>query len=205
MYQRKLQLNLTIMKDSTLVTTVQVISNNDTTNYSINKEIVEHFIKDKSTDYSHYVEILIPVIVALLTLILTKFFDNWSENKKHKRELLREQRKLKTHLLTNLITLKTSLGKTHFPNPDYEDFLNWTADKMVGTNPFEDLRINSIILFRNNNSLISLIDKLFNNANIINSNFNWTKKEHPSSNLDIAKEIYDDIEEVIKKISKVLN
>ena len=193
------------MNDSTTVKVFQVIDNNDTVTYTVDKKIVDHFIKEKSSDISHYIEILIPVAVALITLTLTKLFDIWAENRKYKKDILKENRRLKIHFLKYLNSLKTSLGKSHVPNADFEDFLGWIADKMVGTNPFEDLKNNSNIIFSGNNELIELIDELFNKAETINDNFDWNKKEHPNESRSIAKNIYDELGDVIKKISNNLN
>lgn len=193
------------MKDTTLTKAFQIIDKNDTVTYTVDKEIIDHFVKNKATDFSHYFEILIPVAVALITITLTKLLDIWAENKKNKRAILKKNRKMKIHYLEYLNTLKTSFGKSHFPNADYDDFLNWIADKMVGTNPFEDLKINSNIIFNSNNELIELIDELFNKADTINNNFDWPNKEHPNESLRIAGKIYDELGDVIDKISKKLN
>ena len=193
------------MNDTPTIKAFQIIDKNDTLTFNVDKKIIDHYIKDKSTDISHYVDILIPVVVALLTLTLTKAFDMWTENRRYKKDILKENRKIKIHFLKYLNTLKAALGKSHFPNADYEDFLNWIANKMVGANPFEDLKINANIIFYDDNELIILIDNLFNNSETINENFDWNNKEHPNKSLDIAKIIYDDLDKVIKKISMNLN
>ena len=192
------------MNDTTTIKVFQVIDNKDTVTYHVDKSIIEHFVKEKPSDVSHYIEILIPLIVVLVTFSLTKFYDFWTENRKYKKEISKENRKKKINFLKYLNTLKISFGKSHFRNADYEDFLGWIADKMVGTNPFEDLKINSNIVFNGDIELIENIDELFNNANTINGNFNWTKKEHPNESLTIAKEIYDKLGKVINNISKNL-
>ena len=192
------------MNDTTSIKLFQIIGNNDTITYNVDKGIIDHFIKEKPSDFSHYIDILIPVAVALLTITLTKLFDIWMENRKYNREILNENRKSKINFLRYLNALRTSFGKSHFPDADYEDFLIWIANKMVGTNPFEDLKNSSNIIFNGNRELIELIDELFNIAESINNNFDWSNG-HPSKNLDKAKDIYDKLGEVIKKISNNLN
>jgi len=192
------------MSDTNTIRAIQIINKQDTVTYNVDKKIIDHFT-NKPSDISHYIEILIPVTVALLTLVLTKLFDNWTENKKYKKELQKENRKLKIYHLKRLNSLKTAMGKSHFPDADYDDFLDWIADKMVGENPFEELKINSNIIFNGNREIIEHIDKLFNNAEIINLNFDWQNKGHHQDSYRIAKLIYDELNEVINKISKNLN
>jgi len=193
------------MIDTTFVKTFQVIGNNDTVNYSVNKEIVEYFTKEKPTDYSHYIEVLIPVFVIFLTLILTKLFDFWTENRKYKKDFLKENRKQKIHFLKYLNNLKTSLAKPLIPDADINDFKEWIADRMVGINPFEDLNINSNIIFNGNNALIEHINRLFNNAETIRNEFKWNGGKHPSASYTIAKDINDELGLVIEQIADNLN
>jgi hypothetical protein len=192
------------MNDTTSIKAFQIIGKNNTITYSIDKETVNHLAKEKPSDSSHYIDILIPIAVALLTMALTKLFDMWMENRKYKREILNENRKSKINFIRYLNSMRTSFEKSHSPDADYEDFLTRIANKMVSNNPFEDLKNSANIIFNDNKELIRLIDELFSNAESINNNFDW-KNGHPSKNLDYAKDIYEKLGDVIKKISNDIN
>ena len=195
------------MKATTTTTTnaFQIISSKDTVTYSVDKKIIDHFIKDQPANDFHLWDILLPVATALITLALTRFFDLLSEKRKYKAEIAKENRKLKVGYLKFLNALKASLGKTHFPDADYDDFKRWTADRMVGSNPFEDLKIHSNIVFNSNSDIIDVIDKLYSNAEKISNQFNWTTKEHPDDNLTLAENIFLDLTTAVMSISKNLN
>ena len=52
------------MQDTT-TKVFQVISSKDTITYTVDKQIVDHFIKEKPADNSHLFDILLPVLAAL--------------------------------------------------------------------------------------------------------------------------------------------
>ena len=191
--------------DEQPIKVLQVISDTDTTCYSVDKQIIENFIKSNPPDNSHTLEIILPVLAAILTLVITRLFDFWSENRKYKTEILKELRNAKVKYLSYLNKYKISLEKPKFPNAEYEDFLNWTADSVLVQNPFEELKIQGNIVFNDSPEITSLVNELYRDAENIRNEYNYKSMEHSSDAIKSARSIIENLEKIIEKISKNLN
>ena len=104
----------------------------------MDKQIIDHYIKNNPPDNSHTLEIILPVLAAILTLVVSKLLDFLIDNRKYKTEILKETRKIKVKYLSFLNKYKVSLEKPKFPNAEYEDFLDWTADSVIVQNPLKN-------------------------------------------------------------------
>jgi len=191
--------------DEQPIKVLQVISDTDTTCYSVDKQIIENFIKSNPPDNSHTLEIILPVLAAILTLVITRLFDFWSENRKYKTEILKELRNAKVKYLSYLNKYKISLEKPKFPNAEYEDFLNWTADSVLVQNPFEELKIQGNIVFNDSPEITSLVNELYRDAENIRNEYNYKSMEHSRDAIKSARSIIENLEKIIEKISKNLN
>lgn len=190
------------MIDSTKVVALRIITKTDTISLQVDKQLLDYSSKEKSPDTFQILAIVLPIAAALVTLALTKWFDFTFENKKFRNEIFKKNRIDKVNILRQLNELKTSLHKINIPNPELEDFYENIADKMIGINPFHDLEINCNILF--NRDIIDLTNRLYYSAVEINRNFNWKKKEHPSESIKLAREISEDLDKIIDKISQTI-
>jgi len=184
---------------------LQVINGKDTISYSVDKQIIEHYIKNNPPDKSHTLEIILPVLAAILTLVITRLFDFWSENRKYKTEILKESRNAKVKYLSYLNKYKVSLEKPKFPNAEYEDYLEWTADSVIVQNPFEELKIQGNIVFNDTPEITGLLNELYGDAENIRNQYNYKSMEHSSDAIKSAKNIIENLEKIIEKISKNLN
>jgi len=191
--------------DEQPIKVLQVISDTDTTCYSVDKQIIENFIKSNPPDNSHTLEIILPLLAAILTLVITRLFDFWSENRKYKTEILKELRNAKVKYLSYLNKYKISLEKPKFPNAEYEDFLNWTADSVLVQNPFEELKIQGNIVFNDSPEITSLVNELYRDAENIRNEYNYKSMEHSRDAIKSARSIIENLEKIIEKISKNLN
>lgn len=190
------------MNDTTKVEALKIITKTDTITLQVDKQLLNYSHNEKSPDTFQILAVVLPIGAALITLALTKWFDVIFENKKFRNEILKKNRVDKVSTLKQLNELKTSLYKMNIPNPELEDFYEGTADKMIGVNPFHDLEINCNILF--NRDIIDLANRLYYSAEEINRNFNWKKKEHPSESIKLAREISEDLDKIIDKISQTI-
>lgn len=191
--------------DEQHIKVLQVINDTDTTCYSVDKQIIEHFIKSNQPDNSHTLEIILPVLAAILTLVITRLFDFWSENRKYKTEILKESRNAKVKYLSYLNKYKVSLEKPKFPNAEYEDFLEWTADSVIVQNPFEELKIQGNIVFNDTPEITGLVNELYGDAENIRNEYNYKSMEHSRDAINSARNIIENLEKIIEKISKNLN
>lgn len=189
------------MKDTIkVIDVINLITKKDTLTISVNENIVNSLSKEQSVDTFQVLAIILPIVATLLTLFLTRLFDNISESKKYKRDILKQNRSHRISIWKSLEELRTSLYKTNFPDAEIYDFYIWTADRMISVNPFYDLKINSNILF--DRDIIDLSNSLYNSADTISQDFDWQLKEQPSSNINLGKEILENLDKIINKISQ---
>jgi len=191
--------------DEQPIKVLQVINKTDTTCYSVDKQIIEHYLKSNQPDSSHTLEIILPVLAAILTLVITRLFDIWNENRKYKTEILKESRNTKVKYLSYLNKYKISLEKPKFPNAEYEDFLEWTADSVIVQNPFEELKIQGNIVFNNTPEITGLVNELYSDAENIRNEYNYKSMEHSRDAIKSARNIIENLEKIIERISKNLN
>jgi hypothetical protein len=191
--------------DEQPVNVLHVINGTDTTYYSVDKQIMEHYLKSNQPDNSHTLEIILPVLAALLTLVITRLFDFWSDRRKYKTEILKETRNAKIKYLSYLNKYKISLEKPKFPDADLEDFYDWTADSVIVQNPFEEIKIQGNIVFNDNEEILNLINELYYEAEKIRNEFNFKTREHSGDALKSASIIIDNLGKIIEKMSKNLN
>jgi hypothetical protein len=191
--------------DEQPVKVLHVIKGADTTCYSVDKQIMEHYLKSNQSNNSHTLEIILPVLAALLTLVITRLFDFWSDRRKYKTEMLKETRNAKIKYLSYLNKYKISLEKPKFPDADLEDFYDWTADSVIVQNPFEEIKIQGNIVFNDNEEILNLINELYYEAEKIRNEFNFKTREHSRDALKSASIIIDNLGKIIEKISKNLN
>ena len=192
------------MEDTTKTEVIKLVSNSDTVSYSVDKKIINHFTKEKSVETVQILAIVLPILASLLTLMIVRWFDNISESKKHKREIAKESRKERKDFLKYLNKLDTDIRKSNNPETTSDDFPEWTANNMVGKNPFESLKLNGNVYF-NEKEINSLIDKLYDNAETINRLFDWNTKTHGENCVNLGATILSEIGDLRKLISNNLN
>lgn len=188
------------MKDSITVEAIKITSKPDTITLHVDRKLLGYSDCKKQVDTIQILAIVLPFVATILTLLITRWFDNISVNKRFKREIQKENRTNKIKILKNLNDLKTSLHKPHFPNPELEDFYEWTANKMIDANPFHDLQVYSNILF--NRDVINIANDLYYTAEEIKSNYKWKSREHPSESITLGGKILENLNLIIDKISQ---
>jgi hypothetical protein len=189
------------MNDTTKVNVVNVIAKKDTITLQVDKSVLKE-LHSKSQGSTQTLTVILPIVAALVTLALTKWFDYLFENKKFKNEILKKNRIDKVNALRQLNKLKTSIYKISLPNPELEDLYESAADKMIGVNPFLELEVNCNILF--NKEINDIANRLYYDAEEIDRNFNWKKKEHPTDSITLGRKIVDDLDLIIEKISQTI-
>ena len=187
------------MTDTTKIIALRIVSSKDTITLQVDKSLLNFTEKDSKPDAIQILAIVLPITAALITLFLTKLLDNWTENKKNKNDILRKNREDKTAILKTLNEIKASLTVSSFQDAELDDYYEWTADRMIGINPFYNLFISCNILF--NKEIIELSHSLYYKAERIKQNFSHLEQRHASESIRLAGNMIDDLESIINLIS----
>jgi hypothetical protein len=191
------------MKDTLKIEVVKMTTTKDTIAYSVDKGIVNHFIKEKSIDTFQILAFVLPIIASLLTLLIKGWLDNINEEKKYTRELNKESRRQRQAFLKLVNKLQATFRKSNDPAANYDDIVLNTANFVVGLNPFENMYVNANLYFTDQ-EIISLIEEMYLNAETINRLFDWDKKEHGQESVKLGEKILEDIEILRTKIAETL-
>ena len=183
----------------------RVVNGTDTTFYTVDKQIIEHYLKINQPDNFHTLEMILPVLAVILYMVIKELLNFWSDNRKYKREILKETRSAKIKYLSYLNKYKVSLEKPKFPDANLEDFYDWTANSVIVQNPFEDIKIQGNIVFNDNKEILNIINDLYYDAENIRNDFNFNTREHSRNAVKSAHNIINNLKIIIEKISQNLN